>query len=36
MIMPGQPYVSRYRFVAFDGALDPDELDRIWNDYAQL
>ena len=33
-IDPGKPYVSRYRFVAFDGAADAAELDRLWNDYA--
>jgi len=33
-IDPGKPYVSRYRFVAFDGPADPSELDRLWNDYA--
>lgn len=34
-IAPGPAYVSRYRFVAFDGAPDPRELDRLWNDYAE-
>jgi len=33
-IDPGKPYVSRYRFVAFDGPADRVELDRLWNDYA--
>jgi len=33
-IDPGKPYVSRYRFVAFDGPADRGELDRLWNDYA--
>jgi hypothetical protein len=33
-IDPGKPYVSRYRFVAFDGPADPVELDRLWHDYA--
>jgi len=33
-IDPGKPYVSRYRFVAFDGPADRAELDRLWNDYA--
>ncbi len=33
-IDPGKPYVSRYRFVAFDGAADAAELNRLWNDYA--
>lgn len=34
-IAPGKPYVSRYRFVVFDGAPDKDGLERLWNDYAQ-
>jgi len=33
-IAPGKPYVSRYRFVVADGPPDKDELERIWNDYA--
>lgn len=33
-IEPGKPYVSRYRFVVADGAPDPMELERLWNDYA--
>jgi hypothetical protein len=33
-IVPGRPYVSRYRAVVFDGAPDRLELDRLWNDYA--
>ena len=33
-IAPGQKYVSRYRFVVYDGAPDKAELERIWNDYA--
>jgi hypothetical protein len=28
------PYVARYRFVAFDGDLDAQELDRLWADFA--
>lgn len=32
-IEPGEPYVSRYRFVAFDGELDAGELDSIWDDF---
>jgi hypothetical protein len=34
-IEPGKPYVSRYRFVVFDGAPDASEIDRLWNDYAR-
>ena len=33
-IKPGETCVSRYRFVVHDGAPDPVELDRIWNDFA--
>jgi Family of unknown function (DUF6807) len=33
-IEPGKPYVSRYRFIVYDGAPDKQELDRMWNDYA--
>jgi hypothetical protein len=33
-IEPGKPYVSRYRFIIYDGPPDKDELDRLWNDYA--
>ncbi len=33
-IQPGQPYVARYRFVAYDGAPDARQIDRLWNDYA--
>lgn len=33
-IEPGKPYVSRYRFIVYDGPPDKDELDRLWNDYA--
>lgn len=33
-IAPGQNYVSRYRFVVYDGPPDRAELDRMWNDYA--
>jgi hypothetical protein len=33
-ITPGKPYVSKYRFVIFDGKPDAKELNRLWNDYA--
>ncbi|WP_234572899.1 PmoA family protein [Rhodohalobacter sp. 614A] len=33
-IEPGSPYVVRYRYVTYDGEPNPDELNRIWNDYA--
>lgn len=34
-ITPDKPYVSRYRFVAFDGKPDAEELNKIWKDYAK-
>ncbi len=34
-IQPGSPYVSRYRYVAFDGEPDPGLLDRLWSDFAE-
>lgn len=33
-IEPGKPYVARYRFVVSDGPADKDEIERLWNDYA--
>jgi hypothetical protein len=33
-IEPGAPYVSRFRIVSFDGPLDRDLVDRLWQDYA--
>lgn len=33
-IEPGKSYVSRYRFIVYDGPPDKLELDRMWNDYA--
>lgn len=33
-IEPGTPYTARYRYVTYDGEPDPDELNRLWNDYA--
>ncbi len=33
-IDPGQKFVLRYRYVVADGAPDPKQLDRLWNDYA--
>lgn len=32
-IVPGKPFVQRYRFVVADGVLSPDELNHLWNDY---
>lgn len=34
-ITPDKPYVSRYRFVAFDGEPDAEHLEKIWKDYAK-
>jgi hypothetical protein len=33
-IEPRKPYVSRYRFVTYEGEPDRALLDRLWNDYA--
>jgi hypothetical protein len=33
-IVPGEAYVSRFRFAAFDGQLNPAQLDALWRDYA--
>jgi hypothetical protein len=33
-IVPNTPYVSRYRFVAFDGPPDPAMIERLWKDFA--
>ena len=33
-IEPGKAYISRYRFAAFDGALDREKLDALWTEYA--
>jgi hypothetical protein len=32
-IAPGNPYVSRYRFIAQDGPPNAAELERLWQDY---
>lgn len=32
-IAPGEPYVSRFRFVAFDGPPQPEQLDALWRDF---
>ncbi len=34
-IRPGEPYLSRYRLVVFDGRPDKAVLDRMWQDYAR-
>ena len=33
-IEPGQPYVSKYRFIVSDGPANKEVIDRMWNDYA--
>jgi hypothetical protein len=33
-IEPGQPYVSRYRFIVHDGVPDVAFIERLWRDYA--
>lgn len=34
-IEPGKAYVSRYRFLIFDGAVRRERLDALWKAYAQ-
>lgn len=34
-IEPGKPFVSRYRFVTFDGEADPVVLNKLWEVYAK-
>lgn len=34
-IKPNEPYVSRFRFVAFDGKPDPEQLEAVWKDYVK-
>jgi len=33
-ITPGTPYVSRFRFAAFDGPVDEAALQAVWTSYA--
>jgi len=33
-INPGTTYISRYRYIVSDGPPNKEELDRMWNDYA--
>lgn len=33
---PGKDYVSRFRFVAFDGKPDPTQLDALWRAFATI
>ena len=32
---PEKPYVSRFRFVAFDGPANPDQLEMIWRHFTK-
>lgn len=34
VIEPGSPYIVRCRYITYDGEPDPQELNRLWNDYA--
>ena len=34
-IEKGTPYVATYRFIAADGGADVDEINRLWNDFAE-
>jgi hypothetical protein len=33
-IKPDSTYTAKYRFVTYDGNPEPDELNSLWNDYA--
>jgi len=33
-IKSGEPFLLRYRYIVSDGTPNPDELNRLWNDYA--
>ena len=33
-IAPSKPYVSKYRFVIYDGPPNNELIERLWNDYA--
>jgi len=34
-IEPDKPYISRFRFVAFDGEPDAEQLEALWKEYAK-
>ena len=34
-IKPGEPFVSRFRFVTYDGKPDKERLDAIWQNFAK-
>ncbi len=33
-IEAGTPYVTRHRYITYDGEPDPELIDRLWDDYA--
>lgn len=33
-IEPGTPYKATYRFVTYDGEVNPEKLNQLWNDFA--
>lgn len=33
-IEPGKPYISRYRFIVYDGEADTQFIERMWRDYS--
>ena len=33
-IQPGSTHRVRYRYLVHDGSVDPEELERVWNDFA--
>jgi len=34
-IRPGQPHAARYRFLVHDGDLPAEQIERLWQDFAQ-
>ena len=34
-ISPGKPYVSKFRYVTFDGEPDTKLFDEIWEDFSK-
>ena len=34
-IEPDKPYVSRYRFIAFDGKVDSQRIEAMWKAYSK-
>ena len=33
-LMPGRLYKQRYRIFSYDGEMDREKADRLWNDFA--